>query len=102
MLAERALIQRARVVIVAAGMEGALPSVVGGLVSVPVVAIPTSIGYGASFGGRGTARNAELLCVECYCGKYRQRLRRGLRRESDQSQVEEPEQVEAGSSKSGA
>jgi NCAIR mutase (PurE)-related protein len=35
----------------AAGMEGALPSVVGGLVSVPVVAVPTSVGYGASFGG---------------------------------------------------
>lgn len=50
-LAERELLQGARVVIVAAGMEGALPSVVGGLVSVPVVAIPTSIGYGASFGG---------------------------------------------------
>jgi NCAIR mutase (PurE)-related protein len=50
-LAERELLQRARVVIVAAGMEGALPSVVGGLVGVPVVAIPTSIGYGASFGG---------------------------------------------------
>ena len=50
-LAERALIQCARVVIVAAGMEGALPSVVGGLVNVPVVAVPTSIGYGASFGG---------------------------------------------------
>ena len=50
-LAERELLQRARVVIVAAGMEGALPSVVGGLVAVPVVAIPTSIGYGASFGG---------------------------------------------------
>ena len=50
-LAERELLQRSRVVIVAAGMEGALPSVVGGLVSVPVVAIPTSIGYGASFGG---------------------------------------------------
>ena len=50
-LAEREVLQRARVVIVAAGMEGALPSVVGGLVSVPVVAIPTSIGYGASFGG---------------------------------------------------
>ncbi|OLE51262.1 MAG: 1-(5-phosphoribosyl)-5-amino-4-imidazole-carboxylate carboxylase [Acidobacteria bacterium 13_1_20CM_3_53_8] len=49
--AERALLQKARVIIVAAGMEGALPSVVGGLVSVPVVAIPTSIGYGASFGG---------------------------------------------------
>lgn len=50
-LAERALLQRARVAIVVAGMEGALPSVVGGLVSVPVVAVPTSIGYGASFGG---------------------------------------------------
>lgn len=50
-LAERELLQRARVVVVAAGMEGALPSVVGGLVRVPVVAIPTSIGYGASFGG---------------------------------------------------
>jgi pyridinium-3,5-biscarboxylic acid mononucleotide synthase len=50
-LAERRLLQRSRVVIVAAGMEGALPSVVGGLVGVPVVAVPTSIGYGASFGG---------------------------------------------------
>jgi NCAIR mutase (PurE)-related protein len=50
-LAERELLQRARVVIVVAGMEGALPSVVGGLVSVPVIAVPTSIGYGASFNG---------------------------------------------------
>ncbi|HLE62922.1 MAG TPA: nickel pincer cofactor biosynthesis protein LarB [Pyrinomonadaceae bacterium] len=50
-LAERQLLQRARVIIVAAGMEGALPSVVGGLVAVPVIAVPTSIGYGASFGG---------------------------------------------------
>jgi pyridinium-3,5-biscarboxylic acid mononucleotide synthase len=50
-LSERKLLSAARVVVVAAGMEGALPSVVGGLVSVPVVAIPTSIGYGASFGG---------------------------------------------------
>jgi NCAIR mutase (PurE)-related protein len=41
----------ARVVIVAAGMEGALPSVVGGLVDVPVIAVPTSVGYGSSFGG---------------------------------------------------
>lgn len=41
----------ARVIIVTAGMEGALPSVVGGLVAVPVIAVPTSIGYGASFGG---------------------------------------------------
>jgi hypothetical protein len=50
-LAERELLNKARVVIVAAGMEGALPSVVGGLVSVPVVAVPTSVGYGASFNG---------------------------------------------------
>ena len=41
----------ARVIIVIAGMEGALPSVVGGLVDCPVIAVPTSIGYGASFGG---------------------------------------------------
>jgi NCAIR mutase (PurE)-related protein len=44
-------LKSANVVIVCAGMEGALPSVVGGLVSVPVIAVPTSIGYGASFGG---------------------------------------------------
>jgi hypothetical protein len=44
-------IQAANVVIVVAGMEGALPSVVGGLVSRPVIAVPTSVGYGASFGG---------------------------------------------------
>ena len=42
---------RARAVVVVAGMEGALPSVVGGLVDVPVLAVPTSVGYGASFGG---------------------------------------------------
>lgn len=50
-LAERDRLQNSRVVIVCAGMEGALPSVVGGLVSVPVIAVPTSVGYGASFGG---------------------------------------------------
>ncbi|HET7600235.1 MAG TPA: nickel pincer cofactor biosynthesis protein LarB [Gemmatimonadales bacterium] len=44
-------LQQADVVIVAAGMEGALPSVVGGLVAAPVIAVPTSVGYGASFGG---------------------------------------------------
>jgi NCAIR mutase (PurE)-related protein len=44
-------IRSARVVIVVAGMEGALPSVVGGLVSAPVIAVPTSVGYGAAFGG---------------------------------------------------
>ena len=51
LLRERDRLQAARVIIVVAGMEGALPSVIGGLVSVPVVAVPTSIGYGASFGG---------------------------------------------------
>ena len=51
LLAEHARLLSARVVIVTAGMEGALPSVVGGLVDVPVIAVPTSIGYGASFGG---------------------------------------------------
>jgi hypothetical protein len=45
------LLQKAAVIIVVAGMEGALPSVVGGLVDKPVIAVPTSIGYGASFGG---------------------------------------------------
>jgi NCAIR mutase (PurE)-related protein len=50
-LAERARLATARVIVVVAGMEGALPSVIAGLVSVPVIAVPTSIGYGASFGG---------------------------------------------------
>lgn len=44
-------LRRAKVIVVVAGMEGALPSVIGGLVSVPVIAVPTSVGYGASFGG---------------------------------------------------
>ena len=51
LLAEHRRLTTARVVIVVAGMEGALPSVVAGLVEVPVIAVPTSIGYGASFGG---------------------------------------------------
>jgi NCAIR mutase (PurE)-related protein len=51
LLREHDRLRNARVVIVAAGMEGALPSVVAGLVQVPVIAVPTSIGYGASFGG---------------------------------------------------
>ncbi|MEJ2679145.1 MAG: nickel pincer cofactor biosynthesis protein LarB, partial [Gemmatimonadota bacterium] len=45
------VLRRAAVIIVVAGMDGALASVVGGLVSVPVIAVPTSVGYGASFGG---------------------------------------------------
>ena len=51
LLTARATLESARVIIVVAGMEGALPSVVSGLVSVPVIAVPTSIGYGASFAG---------------------------------------------------
>jgi len=51
LLAETERLHTARVIIVVAGMEGALPSVVGGLVRVPVIAVPTSVGYGASFGG---------------------------------------------------
>jgi NCAIR mutase (PurE)-related protein len=50
-LSQGDLLAQAAVVIVVAGMEGALASVVGGLVSVPVIAVPTSVGYGASFGG---------------------------------------------------
>jgi pyridinium-3,5-biscarboxylic acid mononucleotide synthase len=51
LLGEHARLTAARAVIVVAGMEGALPSVIGGLVKVPVIAVPTSVGYGASFGG---------------------------------------------------
>ncbi len=51
LLAHASLLKKASVCIVVAGMEGALASVVGGLVSVPVIAVPTSVGYGASFGG---------------------------------------------------
>ena len=51
LLASADQLRQARVVIVVAGMEGALPSVVGGLVGTPVIAVPTSVGYGASFGG---------------------------------------------------
>lgn len=51
LLASLDSIRECRVVIVVAGMEGALPSVVGGLVKAPVIAVPTSVGYGASFGG---------------------------------------------------
>src|SRR5437763_2216914 len=50
-MAERERLRAARVLVVAAGMEGALPSVVGGLVAAPVIAVPTSVGSGASFGG---------------------------------------------------
>ena len=51
LIASSERLSQARVVVVAAGMEGALPSVVGGMVSAPVIAVPTSVGYGASFYG---------------------------------------------------
>jgi hypothetical protein len=51
LLSHSDVLRQARVLVVCAGMEGALPSVVGGLVSVPVIAVPTSVGYGAAFGG---------------------------------------------------
>jgi NCAIR mutase (PurE)-related protein len=51
LMSNRARLMEARVVVVCAGMEGALPSAVGGLVSAPVIAVPTSVGYGASFNG---------------------------------------------------
>ena len=51
LLSAREALTRARAIVVVAGMEGALPSVVGGMVSVPVIAVPTSVGYGSSFGG---------------------------------------------------
>ena len=51
LMSNRERLTQAKVIVVCAGMEGALPSAVGGLVSVPVIAVPTSIGYGASFNG---------------------------------------------------
>ena len=63
LLAERDRIEACNVVIVVAGMEGALPSAVAGLVSKPVIAVPTSVGYGASFGGL-----AALLGMLNSCG----------------------------------
>ena len=50
-LDQRDVLRSCRAIIVVAGMEGALPSVVGGLVNLPIIAVPTSVGYGASFGG---------------------------------------------------
>ncbi len=60
-------IQQARVVVVAAGMEGALPSVVGGLVNVPVIAVPTSVGYGASFQGLAALLGMLNSCASGVC-----------------------------------
>jgi NCAIR mutase (PurE)-related protein len=63
LLANREALTRARVVIVCAGMEGALPSVVGGLVGVPVIAVPTSVGYGAAFEGMAALMGMMNSCA---------------------------------------
>ncbi len=60
-------LQRANVVIAAAGMEGALPSVIGGLVGNPVIAVPTSVGYGANFGGLSALLTMINTCANGVC-----------------------------------
>ncbi len=86
LLAEHDRLTTARVVIVVAGMEGALPSVVGGLVDVPVIAVPTSVGYGASFGGvTALLAHAQQLRQRRVGRQHRQRLRRGRNRQLHQS-----------------
>ena len=67
LLAQRQSLQAARVLIVCAGMEGALPTVVGGLVNAPVIAVPTSIGYGASFGGLAALLGMLNTCSPNVC-----------------------------------
>ena len=63
LLARSAQLREARVIIVVAGMDGALPSVVGGLVACPVIAVPTSVGYGAAFGGVAPLLTALNSCA---------------------------------------
>ncbi len=67
LLAQRNALQSARVLIVCAGMEGALPTVVGGLVNAPVIAVPTSVGYGASFGGLAALLGMLNTCSPNVC-----------------------------------
>ena len=67
LLAQRTSLQSARVLIVCAGMEGALPTVVGGLVNAPVLAVPTSVGYGASFGGLAALLGMLNTCSPNVC-----------------------------------
>src|SRR5262249_6163227 len=67
LLAASEVLRSARVLIVVAGMEGALPSVVGGLVDKPVIAVPTSVGYGASFGGVAALLGMLTSCASNVC-----------------------------------
>lgn len=67
LLAQQHSLKNARVLIVCAGMEGALPTVVGGLVNAPVIAVPTSVGYGASFGGVAALLGMLNTCAPNVC-----------------------------------
>jgi len=67
LLASSERLRQARVLIVVAGMEGALPSVVGGMVDKPVIAVPTSVGYGASFGGVAALLGMLTSCSSNVC-----------------------------------
>ena len=67
LLAQQSSLKSARVLIVCAGMEGALPTVVGGLVNAPVLAVPTSVGYGASFGGVAALLGMLNTCAPNVC-----------------------------------
>jgi NCAIR mutase (PurE)-related protein len=67
LLAQQNTLKSARVLIVCAGMEGALPTVVGGLVNAPVLAVPTSVGYGASFGGVAALLGMLNTCAPNVC-----------------------------------
>lgn len=67
LLAQQTSLKSARVLIVCAGMEGALPTVVGGLVNAPVLAVPTSVGYGASFGGVAALLGMLNTCAPNVC-----------------------------------
>jgi NCAIR mutase (PurE)-related protein len=67
LLAQQHTLKSARVLIVCAGMEGALPTVVGGLVNAPVLAVPTSVGYGASFGGVAALLGMLNTCAPNVC-----------------------------------
>ena len=69
-------LHEANAIVVVAGMEGALPSVVGGLVDRPVIAVPTSVGYGASLGGLAALLAMLNSCAPGVGREHRQRLRR--------------------------
>jgi NCAIR mutase (PurE)-related protein len=86
LLREHDRLAAARVIVVVAGMEGALPSVVAGLVSVPVIAVPTSIGYGASFGGLAALLGMLNSCANgVSVVNIDNGFRRRVHRQSDQS-----------------